>query len=182
MQVFTCTGIIFLNYVQYRVVAQTSSNPVHLSNIFSFFSLLQNEEISINTISDSSSSSNSPTHNMELSFEYLMSKNCLQWITIASEHAILMSVCLQSMVDELLNQKDGNDLNNIQVNFCRKWVLSYKKCKFEINVISLLQIHNSNQPLLSYIRRDGKLRRISESSSNDTISSLVNVVTFLLFI
>lgn len=52
---------------------------------------------------------------MELSFEYLMSKNCLQWVTIASEQAMLMSVCLQSMVDELLNQKDGNDFNYIQV-------------------------------------------------------------------
>lgn len=47
---------------------------------------------------------------MELSFEYLMAKNTLQWITIASEHAMLISVCLQSIVDELLNQKDGHDL------------------------------------------------------------------------
>lgn len=30
---------------------------------------------------------------------------------------MLMSVCLQGMVDELLNQKDGTDLNNIQVNY-----------------------------------------------------------------
>lgn len=44
-----------------------------------------------------------------------MSKNCLKWITISSEQAMLMSVCLQGMVDELLNQKDGTDLNNIQV-------------------------------------------------------------------
>lgn len=52
---------------------------------------------------------------MELSFEYLMSKSCLKWITIASEQAMLMFVCLQNMVDELLNKKDGNDFNNIQV-------------------------------------------------------------------
>lgn len=47
---------------------------------------------------------------MELSFEYLVAKNELQWITICSERAMLMSVCLQSIVDELLNQKDGNHL------------------------------------------------------------------------
>lgn len=47
---------------------------------------------------------------MEISFEYLMAKNKLQWIAISSEHAMLMSVCLQSIVDELLNQKDGHDL------------------------------------------------------------------------
>lgn len=48
---------------------------------------------------------------MELSFEYLMAKNTLKWISITSEHAMLMSVCLQSIVDELLNQKDGHDLS-----------------------------------------------------------------------
>lgn len=52
---------------------------------------------------------------MELSFEYLMAKNSLQWITISSEQAMLMSVCLQSIVDELLNQKDGQDFNWITV-------------------------------------------------------------------
>ncbi|XP_025833735.1 sorting nexin-17 isoform X2 [Agrilus planipennis] len=45
---------------------------------------------------------------LELSFEYLMSKDKLQWITITSEQAILMSVCLQSMVDELLIKKNGD--------------------------------------------------------------------------
>lgn len=60
-------------------------------------------------------STNTQVHSMELSFEYLMSKSCLKWITIASEQAMLMFVCLQNMVDELLNKKDGNDFNNIQV-------------------------------------------------------------------
>lgn len=36
-----------------------------------------------------------------------MYKDKLQWITIASEQAILMSVCLQSMVDELLLKRNG---------------------------------------------------------------------------
>lgn len=36
-----------------------------------------------------------------------MSKDKLQWITVSSEQAILMSVCLQSMVDELLLKKNG---------------------------------------------------------------------------
>ncbi|KRT81934.1 FERM domain containing protein [Oryctes borbonicus] len=47
------------------------------------------------------------TSNLELSFEYLMSKDNLQWITISSEQAILMSVCLQSMVDQLLVKRNG---------------------------------------------------------------------------
>ncbi|XP_014214443.1 sorting nexin-17 [Copidosoma floridanum] len=44
---------------------------------------------------------------LELSFEYLMSKDQLQWITISSNQAILMSVCLQSMIDELLLKNIG---------------------------------------------------------------------------
>lgn len=96
---------------------------------------------------------------MELSFEYLMAKNTLQWISISSEHAILMSACLQSIVDELLNQKDGQE-----------------------------QPHRKPQsqslPVLTYIRRDGEMcktnkkaeiKRISSTSSNETISSLVCV-------
>ncbi|XP_012533878.1 sorting nexin-17 [Monomorium pharaonis] len=41
---------------------------------------------------------------LELSFEYLIARNELQWITIVSEQAILMSVCLQAMIDELLQK------------------------------------------------------------------------------
>ncbi|XP_076178901.1 sorting nexin 17 [Ptiloglossa arizonensis] len=44
---------------------------------------------------------------LELSFEYLLAKNQLQWITITSEQAILMSVCLQAMIDELLLKSAG---------------------------------------------------------------------------
>lgn len=44
---------------------------------------------------------------LELSFEYLVAKNQLQWITITSEQAILMSVCLQAMIDELLLKNAG---------------------------------------------------------------------------
>ncbi|XP_051156235.1 sorting nexin-17 isoform X2 [Leptopilina boulardi] len=50
---------------------------------------------------------------LELSFEYLMSKKQLQWITISSEQAILMSVCLQSMIDELLLKNVGGVKNQI---------------------------------------------------------------------
>ena len=40
--------------------------------------------------------------NLELSFEYLMPNGELQWVTIVSSQAILISLCLQSMVEELL--------------------------------------------------------------------------------
>jgi len=99
-----------------------------------------NEEMSSNSSSDSQG-----TNTLELSFEYLMSKSCLKWITIVSEQAMLMSVCLQSMVDELLNQKASTDTNNVHAN-----------C-------------SNGTTVISYIRRDGSSNRISESNSLDTI-------------
>ncbi|KAL7741939.1 hypothetical protein ACLKA6_012150 [Drosophila palustris] len=46
---------------------------------------------------------------LQLSFEYLMSKQTLRWITITSPQAMLMSVSLQAMVDELLhNDNNGS--------------------------------------------------------------------------
>uniref|UniRef100_A0A1A9WKD0 PX domain-containing protein n=1 Tax=Glossina brevipalpis TaxID=37001 RepID=A0A1A9WKD0_9MUSC len=60
-------------------------------------------------------------YNLQLSFEYLMSKQSLRWITISSTQAMLMSVCLQAMVDELLNYKENEPLeaisNNANVDF-----------------------------------------------------------------
>lgn len=58
-----------------------------------------------------------------------------------------MSVCLQSIVDELLNQKNGSDINNIQT-------------------------HQAEFAPLSYIRRDGSNYCITDSSSTDTLSSI----------
>ncbi|RXN15333.1 sorting nexin-17 isoform X1 [Labeo rohita] len=47
---------------------------------------------------------------LELAFEYLMSKDRLQWVTITSPQAIMMSICLQSMVDELMVKKSGGNI------------------------------------------------------------------------
>ncbi|XP_033100684.1 sorting nexin-17-like [Anneissia japonica] len=44
---------------------------------------------------------------LELSFEYLMAKDTLQWITVRTPEAILMSLSLQGMVDELIMCKKG---------------------------------------------------------------------------
>ncbi|XP_043787207.1 sorting nexin-17 isoform X2 [Apis laboriosa] len=57
---------------------------------------------------------------LELSFEYLIAKNQLQWITIISEQAILMSVCLQAMIDELLS-KTIDSSNKIQEVSQKSW-------------------------------------------------------------
>ncbi|XP_052762786.1 sorting nexin-17-like isoform X2 [Mya arenaria] len=48
--------------------------------------------------------------NLELSFEYLMARDTLQWITVQSQQAILMSMCLQGMVEELITKKQGKKM------------------------------------------------------------------------
>ncbi|GJQ68174.1 hypothetical protein Trydic_g10737 [Trypoxylus dichotomus] len=74
------------------------------------------------------------TSNLELSFEYLMSKDNLQWITISSEQAILMSGCLQSMVDQLLVKRNGIKPKPIEQH---KGQWSYMKRDGSSHLISL---------------------------------------------
>ncbi|KAK7863146.1 hypothetical protein R5R35_012761 [Gryllus longicercus] len=91
------------------------------------------------------SSKTQPKPKLELSFEYLMSKDRLQWITIASEQAILMSVCLQAMVDELLLKKTGTPRKQPG--------------------------DRARKGSWSYMKRDGSSQLISHSNSVDSISS-----------
>ncbi|CAF3435680.1 unnamed protein product [Rotaria sp. Silwood1] len=50
---------------------------------------------------------NCTKQNVNIAFEYLIKKDTLQWITINTEQAALVSTCLQSMVDEILAKKPG---------------------------------------------------------------------------
>lgn len=63
-----------------------------------------------------------------------MAKDKLQWITISSEQAILMSVCLQSLVDELLLKKNGSKRKHYSLNR-GNW--SYMKRDGSSHMISL---------------------------------------------
>uniref|UniRef100_A0ABM0MCN2 Sorting nexin-17-like n=1 Tax=Saccoglossus kowalevskii TaxID=10224 RepID=A0ABM0MCN2_SACKO len=54
------------------------------------------------------------TSELELSFEYLVAKDKLQWIAVQSDQAILMSICLQGMVDELIMKKEGSRMKRPQ--------------------------------------------------------------------
>ena len=44
---------------------------------------------------------------LELSFEYLVTPETLEWVRLVSGQAILMSMCLQSMVEELVRIRCG---------------------------------------------------------------------------
>ncbi|GFN91055.1 sorting nexin-17 [Plakobranchus ocellatus] len=67
-----------------------------------------------NGSSSSLSSSEKNSAQLELSFEYLMSRDNLQWVSIISDQAMLMSMCLQSMVDELIMKKKSKKFKKPQ--------------------------------------------------------------------
>lgn len=56
---------------------------------------------------DNNSNNKDDKPQLEISFEYLLSKDKLQWINIKSSQSILVSMCLQAMVDELIMKKQG---------------------------------------------------------------------------
>ncbi|XP_068135893.1 sorting nexin-17 isoform X1 [Hyperolius riggenbachi] len=63
--------------------------------------------------SNGTGSPNKTESRLELAFEYLIGKDRLQWITISSAQAIMMSICLQSMVDELMVKKSGGTIKKM---------------------------------------------------------------------
>lgn len=66
------------------------------------------------TVSDSNEETRNERSVLELSFEYLMAKDTLQWISVKSDQAILMSMCLQGMVEELIMKKQGRKIKKPQ--------------------------------------------------------------------
>jgi hypothetical protein len=53
----------------------------------------------------------------EMSFEYLQSKDKLEWITISSEQAVIMALCLKEMVAEMVSRQNPKNPSLIGVRF-----------------------------------------------------------------
>ncbi|KAL3290376.1 hypothetical protein HHI36_023718 [Cryptolaemus montrouzieri] len=106
---------------------------------------------------------------LELSFEYLMSKDKLQWITVASEQAILMSLSLQSLVDELLLKKNGCEPKGPITN---KGPWSYMKRDGSSHLISLDNLDtNTNKATIGR-------NRIQDTFSIKKLQEKFSVVSF----
>lgn len=69
-----------------------------------------------------------------------MAKGKMQWITIASDQAILMSVCLQAMVDELLMKKTGSRKKQVTIHFILFTITQYDLNKYSFIFPSFKQI------------------------------------------
>lgn len=145
----------------------------------------------ITTLHDNSENGNKSGPDFELSFEYLVAKDKLMWITISSEQAILMSICLQSMVDELLLKKNGIK-RKMPGDVSQKQSWSYLKRDGSSQVLSSSQSSSSdgfsssmssgsqsgsNGEILSPTRTEGtssassSIKRLSEKFSNVNLKS-----------
>ncbi|XP_053960320.1 sorting nexin-17 [Anastrepha ludens] len=110
-----------------------------------------NDSTAANSTGENANSYGKTPTNLQLAFEYLMSKQTLRWITITSPQAMLMSVCLQSMVDELLN------------------------CKDSVDGLSTRITEDSQSQLLSYVSRNGRVSHtpsmLTSSASTPSLST-----------
>lgn len=100
----------------------------------------------------------------ELSFEYLVSKDTLRWITILSDQAIFISISLQGVVDELVSKRDGNSS------------LYQSPTQSHVDPAASLQMmqaarqnpnHNANsnhQQSFTYMYRDGRQKALNTSN------------------
>ena len=75
--------------------------------LFVFFNRTRNGLRNGDSEASSTCSSNISCSSIsELSIEYLIAKEALQWITVTSEQAVCMSMCLQGMVDQLMQKRE----------------------------------------------------------------------------
>merc|ERR1711997_27074 len=107
--------------------------------------------------------------NLELSFEYLMPSGELQWVTIVSSQAILISLCLQSMVEELLRLRNETPIKRAGEKSCTTQ-FSFKRRDGSEMVIPIrsglhslpLKNHVGNCDNKSMTSRQYSVRKLSE--------------------
>ncbi|TGZ57505.1 Uncharacterized protein DBV15_02289 [Temnothorax longispinosus] len=112
---------------------------------------------------------------LELSFEYLIARNELQWITIASEQAILMSVCLQAMIDELLQKCVVGSKNQAEPG--KSWTYIMRDGQSRIVTGSPLREcannnHSKSGPIIKKLAN--KWSAVTSKKSNNSRATVVN--------
>lgn len=84
---------------------------------------------------------------LELSFEYLMPSGELQWVTIISTQAILLSLCLQSMVEELLRMRSGVPIKKAGEKSCTTQFSFKRKDGGEMIIPIRSGLHSISSPI-----------------------------------
>ena len=120
--------------------------------------------------------------NLELSFEYLMPSGELQWVTIVSSQAILISLCLQTMVEELLRYF---------FIYTKYTVINFRLQFFLIRFILIIRLRNeipikragekSCTTQFSFKKRDGSEMIIPIRSGLHSVNLKVYIFPSILF-
>lgn len=100
---------------------------------------------------DQEVASSQPFSQYELSFEYLISKDTLRWITISSDQAIFISISLQGVVDELVSKRDGD-------------TSLYQNSTQTDPATLLTSNETSSQQSFTYLYRDGRQKALNTSN------------------
>ena len=98
----------------------------------------------------------------ELSFQYLMGRENLRWIVVDSDQSVLMSMCLQSIVKELLLKRKGMSLGSN----------SLLSSSSSASLTSSVSSKNSSW---SFLRKESRSQEtLSNCSSQESIASSLN--------
>jgi len=116
---------------------------------------------------------------LELTFQYLMCKDNLQWITVESEQTILLSACLQSMVDELVMKKEGNRIKRPQDrptngswNYMKRDGSSHQICISRSSSINTIA-NGSNLESSKFSHKESSVKKLQEILSSVSLMSSV---------
>ncbi|KAI8497403.1 PREDICTED: sorting nexin-17-like [Branchiostoma belcheri] len=116
---------------------------------------------------------------LEVAFEYLVAKDKLQWITIESDQAILISMCLQGMVDELIMKKQGGRIkrpqDRVKRSQSRQFLRKDGKTALPKSISAPGQLGtpdtNGDENVSAAQRAKDSVRRISDKFSSVTLKS-----------
>lgn len=107
-----------------------------------------------------------PFSQYELSFEYLVSKDTLRWITISSDQAIFISISLQGVVDELVSKRDGSSSLYQTPSPTSSLLVDSVAPGANLSSQSIITHSNNNQQQQSftYLYRDGRQKTLNTNN------------------
>lgn len=158
--------LVSIGNYELNIRLQTGSTQSANSNRAGVFKVTRMRCWRITTLHDNGENGNKSGPNFELSFEYLVAKDKLMWITISSEQAILMSICLQSMVDELLLKKNGAK-RKMPGELPQKQTWPYMKRDGSSQVLSSSQSSSS----------DGFCSSVSSGGQSTSVSNISDIAS-----
>lgn len=103
---------------------------------------------------------NARTFKFELSFEYLFNRNVIKSVTIESKEAVLMSMCLQEMVNESLSKRSTTSSTT-------------NKHPFEHELYNLQCSMTASASTGTFIKMDGSKQLISSSIFTPSQANLI---------